>query len=143
MDEHKNTILAFLKTQHLGTVATVHVLGEKPEAATVGFAETEALEIIFGTFNDSRKYTNLEHNKHVAFVFAEKNISVQYEGVAHLLEGEEADEAKAMFIKKNPRAARVLNDSRERLIKITPTWIRYTDANVEPVTIFEVSFEPL
>ncbi len=41
---------------------------EKSESAVVAIAETEDLELIFGTFFTTRKYANLKLNPHVSVV---------------------------------------------------------------------------
>ncbi|WP_082077265.1 pyridoxamine 5'-phosphate oxidase family protein [Bradyrhizobium sp. LTSPM299] len=49
--------LAFLRKHRLAVVSTVH--DGAPQAAVVGIAVTDELEIIFDTLTTSRKFTNL------------------------------------------------------------------------------------
>jgi len=140
MDPQQKTILDFLKTQLLGVIATVDSAGTKPEAALVAFSETDQLELIFGTFNDTRKFANLQANPRVAFVISSDRVTVQYEGVASLAEGEQTEEYRNIHLTKNPRAQKLSHHIQQQFFKVTPTWIRYTNVSAKPPEIFEVTF---
>lgn len=135
--DKKKTILDFIKKQKLAVISTV---GEnKPESAVLEFGETDDLEIIIDTFTSSRKYKNLQTNKNVSFVIGwDEDITVQYEGIAEEVKGDEAKRYKQAYWSKNPKAQRW--DSREGItyFKITPIWIRYSDLNKDPWDIFEI-----
>ena len=65
------------------------------------------LELIFDTFTSSRKYKNLQKNNNVSFVIGwDDNITVQYEGIAQEVKGEEAEKYKQIYWEKNPEAKR-------------------------------------
>ncbi|WP_245313036.1 pyridoxamine 5'-phosphate oxidase family protein [Bradyrhizobium macuxiense] len=51
-------LLAFLRRHRLAVVSTVY--DGAPQAAVVGIAITDDLEIIFDTLTTSRKYRNLQ-----------------------------------------------------------------------------------
>lgn len=140
MDEEKKTILEFLHTQLLGVISTVDSATNKPEAALVAFSETDQLELIFGTFNDTRKFANLQGNPHVAFVISSDTTTVQYEGIAKIAEGDHIEEYRAIHLTKNPRAQKVSHHLKQQFFKVTPTWVRYTTVSVKPPRIFEVTF---
>src|SRR6184192_1437390 len=139
--DNKELIYQFIAQQKLGVVSTVNT-ENKPESAVVGIAVSENLEIIFDTVKTSRKYRNIMHNPHVAFVIGWDNeITVQYEGIAEVLgNGGEADRLRSVYYHVYP-------DGKERAatwpglvhIKVTPKWIRYSDFN-EPPVIEELSF---
>jgi len=139
--DRKELIYQFIAKQKLGVVSTVNA-ENKPEAAVVGIAVSENLEIIFDTVNASRKYQNIIRDPHVAFVIGWDNeITVQYEGIAEVLgNGDEADRLRAVYYHVYP-------DGKERAatwpdlvhIKVTPKWIRYSDFN-EPPVIEELRF---
>lgn len=138
--DKKKIVLDFIKSQHLAVVSTVNT-GNKPESALVGVGETDNLELIIGTPNSTRKYKNLLSNKNVAVVIGGKeHITVQYEGVAEELEGEEYNKLTEIFYAKNPTARRFEEDPNERFFKITPSWIRYTNYENNPSEIFEITF---
>ena len=52
-------VYQFMKSEQLAVLATVGE-DQRPEAALMGFAVTEELEIVFDTVKSSRKYPNLE-----------------------------------------------------------------------------------
>ena len=141
MDDQKKLILDFLKTQLLGVIATLDEKNNKPEAALVGFTELPTLELIFGTLNDTRKFANLQSNSKIAFVVPGPDMTVQYEGVARMVEGAELEECRNLHLVKNPRAARIANNEKQRFFKVKPTWLRYTNFASKPPHIFELTFE--
>jgi uncharacterized pyridoxamine 5'-phosphate oxidase family protein len=126
----KEFICDFLKQHRLAIISTVSK-DSKPEAALVGMAVSNDLEIVFDTVKTSRKYYNLLQNASVALVIGWDNeTTLQYEGVAAALTGEEAAHYKEIYFEAYP-------DGRERAqtwpdivhFKITPTWVRYSDFN--------------
>ena len=124
----------------IGVMATVAPDG-MPEAAVIEFAETEDLELIFDTFTTYRKYQNLKNNPRVAFVIGwDENITVQYEGVAEELTGENLDKYKQIYFTKNPDAQKWQKFQETTWFKIKPKWVRYRDGNVTPPTEHEISF---
>ena len=136
----KEFIYNFVKQHNVAVVSTISP-DQKPEAALVGFAISEDLEIVFDTVKTSRKYKNLLKNSFVAVVIGWDNeTTVQYEGVATELGGEGADYYKEIYFE-------VYRDGRERAktwphivhFKITPNWIRYSNFN-DPVVIKELVF---
>ncbi len=135
MNEQK--ILDFIKKQKLAVISTV--VGGKPESAVLEFGETDKLELIFDTFTSSRKYKNLQTNKNVSFVIGwDENITVQYEGMAEELIGEEAKKYKQEYWTKNPKAKRWETKEGITYFRVIPTWIRYSDLNKDPWDIFEI-----
>ena len=137
----KDIIYQFITGQKLGVVSTVNP-ENKPESAVVGIAVSESLEIIFDTLTTSRKYQNILHNPHVAFVIGwDEEITVQYEGIADVLDnGGEADRLREIYYRTYP-------DGRERAatwpglvhVRVTPRWIRYSNFN-DPPLIEEMVF---
>ncbi|KKW44474.1 MAG: Pyridoxamine 5'-phosphate oxidase [Parcubacteria group bacterium GW2011_GWA2_56_7] len=137
----KRTILQFIQSHTLGVVATASADG-RPEAAMVEFGETDDLEIIFDTFDASRKFQNLQNNDKVAFVIGgwESDITVQYEGLATIPEGEDLDRCKEYFFKKNPHAKKWETRPGIVFVKVAPTWIRYSDLGKDPWDVHELDF---
>jgi general stress protein 26 len=130
----KDFLYDFIKQHKLAVVSTLSK-DNKPEAALVGFAISEDLEIVFDTVKTSRKYHNLLQNPAVAVVVGWDNeTTVQYEGVATELSGEGADRYKEIYFEAYP-------DGRERdktwpdivHFKISPKWIRYSNFNGQAV----------
>ena len=136
MDKKKN-ILDFIKKHKLAVLATV---GEAaPESSVLEFGETDDLEIILDLFTSSRKYKNMKVNPNVSLVIGwDENITIQYEGVAEELSGEEKNKYQNEYWKKNPEAKRWADRKGIAYFKVTPKWIRYSDLNNHPWEIFEV-----
>ena len=136
----KKRVLDFIKQYGLMVIATVNVDG-KPEAAVVEYGESDDLELIFDTYTSSRKYKNLQQNPSVACTIGwDENITIQYEGIATELRGEELQKFKDLYFAKNERARKWENREGITYFKITPKWIRYSDLNTDPWTIFEINF---
>lgn len=133
----KKEIFDFIKQYQLAVVATTDV-NNKPQAAVVGFAINENLEIIFDTLTSTRKYQNIKHNEKVALVIGWDNeVTIQYEGIATKITDSKDDGLIELYFQSFP-------NGRERTIslpglvhiKVTPTWIRYSDFH-EPQVIEE------
>jgi hypothetical protein len=70
-----------------------------PQPALMGMAVTPQLEVIFDTVRSSRKYPNLKKNPRVAWVVGcTTEVSVQYEGLAEELAGEELAKYKKIYL---------------------------------------------
>jgi len=128
-----------MRGQNLAVVSSVN--DGKPESALVAFAEMENLQIVFGTSDTTRKYKNLKNNQHISFVIGrddrDARITIQYEGIAAELAGDEAQKYAALLAEKNPATAKFLNDPHQRYFLVTPTWIRYSNYSGTPREIFE------
>jgi general stress protein 26 len=138
MDPRLSKILDFIRSEMLTVISTVGD-NAKPEGAVIAFAETENLELIFGTSNSTRKYANIQKNPNVAFVIgwdADAFITVQYEGVAKELTSDDAKTYNAIMAAKNPRAKKFGNRADQRYFFVKPTWVRYTSQN----EVFEMTF---
>lgn len=138
--ETKKLILDFIRKQKIAVISTVDSSG-KPESAVLEFGETENLEIIFDTFGTYRKYKNIQQNKNVSFVIGwDENITVQYEGEAYELSGEEMEVYKQTYFTKNPKAKKWETREDIKYFKVIPTWMRYSDLNVNPWKVVEHIF---
>jgi pyridoxine/pyridoxamine 5'-phosphate oxidase len=136
----KEFIYTFIKQHALAVVSTISP-DQKPEAALVGFAVSEDLEIVFDTLKTSRKYKNLVQNPCVAAVIGWDNeTTVQYEGLATELSGPDADHYREIYYQVYP-------DGRERAanwpglvhFRVSPKWLRYSNFN-DPVRVEEMAF---
>jgi general stress protein 26 len=122
-------LLRFLKKHRLGVPSTVSPEGE-PEAAVVGIAVTDRLEIVFDTLSTTRKCANLRHSPKIAFVVGwDEEITVQLEGIADEPAGAERDRILEAYFAAYP-------DGRDRLkwpgithFRVRPVWARYSDFN--------------
>src|SRR6266849_10704110 len=103
----RKEIYDFVKRHKLAVLATVST-SNVPEAALVGIAATEQLELIFDTVTSSRKYGNLRTNPNIAFVIGwDDEITLQYEGIAEEIRGKDLPAWKEIYFRTWP-------DGRER-----------------------------
>jgi general stress protein 26 len=137
----KKLIYQFISQHLLGVVTTVNK-DNTPEAALVGIAVSEELEIIFDTVTSSRKYHNILQNPQVALVIGwDNDVKFLYECYATVLgDDAEAKSLKEIYFKAYP-------DGRDRVktmpglvhIKVTPRWLLYSNFN-QPQIIEEIVF---
>lgn len=135
--QHK-PILQFINNHSLMVISTLNSQGV-PESAVVGFGETDNLELIFGTHISTRKAQNIMANGNVSVVIGwDADGTVQYEGVARKLEGEEADKYSEMYFTKVPKSRRHKDTEGEIYFLIEPKWLRFTEVAFEPWKITEL-----
>jgi len=133
-------VYRFMSGEQFAVLSTVGA-DEQPEAALVGFAVTPKLELVFDTVKQSRKYPNLKRNPRMAWVIGcTTEVSVQYEGVAEELEGEELAKYKKTYFAKF-----LDGPARESWPGITyfvvrPSWVRFCDYNPATLRIEEMRF---
>ena len=120
-------LVSFVRARALAVVATCGPDGAA-EAALVDVAATDAGEIVFDTSVRSRKYRNIQVSPQVALVVGwDDEVSVQCEGGADILMGEERERCLRTYVEQYPdRLERAQNPARA-LVRIRPVWIRHTD----------------
>lgn len=139
-NDEKLEVLNFIKKHSLGVISTVNEADE-PQAAVIGFGETDSFQLIFGTYNSSRKYKNLKSKPNVAFVIGwDEGATVQYEGIARELSGSEADHFAELYFEKSPSSRQYKDHPEERYFVVEPKWVRYTDLKFDPWRILEIQF---
>ena len=122
-------VFAFLGSERLGVLSTATSSG-RPEAALMGFAATAELEIIFDTVRSSRKYSILKENPRVAWVIGcTTEVTVQYEGVAEELEGEELAKYKEIYFGKFTDGPARESWAGITYFVVRPKWVRFADYN--------------
>lgn len=138
---NKEDLYSYLKLHRFVVLASASEDG-RPEAAAMGVAVNENLELVFDTIASSRKVANLRKNPRIAFVIGwENGKTAQYEGVAKELVGEDLTRYKPLYFEAFPDGP-----EREQWPGITyfvvrPSWIRYSDFSVRPPEIKEFSFD--
>jgi general stress protein 26 len=144
MDAQK--LLEFLRRHRLAVEASVSAT-DSPQAAVVGIAVTDRLEIVFDTVDSTRKARNLRRNPKLAFVIggltAGDERTVQYEGIADEPSGAELERLKAIYYGVYPDGPSRLSWPGLIYVRVRPTWIRYTDYTVDPTEIVEFSADDL
>ncbi len=134
----QSDLLRFLRLHRLAVEATVAPNGS-PQAAVVGYAVSDDLEIVFDTLRSTRKCQNLVRDPRVALVVGwDDEITAQIEGIADLPQGAELDRIRECYFTAYP-------DGRDRLawegithVRVRPTWVRYSDFTQDPPRIVEL-----
>ena len=133
-------VLDFIKKNELAVISYLSSEG-RPSSAVIGFGETDNLELIFGTYADSRKYQAIKKDGRVSFVIGwDEAITVQYEGLAEELSKSNYSEYTAAYFAKNPKAREYESDPREKYFRVTPLWVRYSEIKSNPWKIIEFNF---
>jgi general stress protein 26 len=140
---NESDVLAFMRSQRYAIEATAST-ALAPQAAIVGVAVTDQLELVFDTLASSRKAANLRVNPRVAVVIGGWNDSdartVQYEGVADFPSGAELERLKQLYFAAFPDGPSRLSWPGITYIRVKPAWVRYSDFRVEPPVITERVF---
>ncbi|WP_298276319.1 pyridoxamine 5'-phosphate oxidase family protein [uncultured Bradyrhizobium sp.] len=131
-------LVAFLRKHRLAVASTIH--DGAPQAAVVGIAISDDLEIIFDTLTTSRKYQNLRTNPRAALVIGwDAEQTAQVEGVADFPTGTELYACKQVYFAAWP-------DGPEReawpnigYVRVRPRWVRFSDFGAAPVRIEEMT----
>jgi pyridoxine/pyridoxamine 5'-phosphate oxidase len=126
-------IFDIAKSKQYLVVSTVNESGA-PEAALMGFALTQANEVVFDTMSTSRKAVNLARNPAAALVIGwDENVSLQIEGVARRSVGDDLARAKAAYFSKWPDGRARENWPNIAYVVVQPKWIRYSNYSGAPV----------
>lgn len=136
----QDDIITFISERKFMVISTNG--GEYPESATVEYGN-DGLTLIFDTNSTSRKFQNIQHSPKVSVVIGwdeEVNKTVQYQGIAEVLEGEELDRLKKVYFAKSPEAQKWENTKDNVYLKVSPKWVRMTDLNTDPWTISVFEF---
>jgi general stress protein 26 len=127
----------FVRGQRLAVLSTVTASNE-PESALMGVAVTEDLEIVFDTKRTTRKYPNLCGNRRVSLVIGcSSETTVQYEGVAEELSGQELEKYLPIYFEAFPDGPERQNWPGMTYFVVRPKWMRYCDYGQRPPVIRE------
>ena len=132
----RTALVELLRRYRLAVVASVAEDGA-PQAATVGIAVSDTLELVFDTLASTRKYRNLIRNPLVALVLGEGEVTIQVEGTADVPAGDELVRLQGVYFAAYP-------DGRDRVawpgitwIRVRPHWLRVSDYTTRPPEIAE------
>jgi hypothetical protein len=132
--------LEFARGERLAALSTVTVAGA-PQAALMGVAISPDFEIVFDTLNSTRKYANLCANPRVALVIGcTSEVSIQYEGIAQELSGDELERYLAIYFAAYPDGPERRGWPGMTYFVIRPKWIRHCDYAQRPPVIREYRF---
>jgi Pyridoxamine 5'-phosphate oxidase len=142
MSEHHHPLtppqlLSYIRAQPWAIEASVTPQGA-PQAAVIGVAVTDRWELLFDTVTQSRKHQNLVKNPRVAFVIGwEHERTVQYEGIAEIPTEAELPDVQACYFDRFPDGPTRQTWPGLVYWRVRPTWIRYSNLNVNPPIIQE------
>jgi general stress protein 26 len=125
-------LLEFLRAQKWAVQASV--AGDKPQAAVIGVAVTDHLEVVFDTLSSTRKAANLRANPNIALVIGWDDAqTVQIEGIADEPTGPELARLKSVYLERFPDGVERETWPGITYVRVRPTWIRYSDfRSMEP-----------
>lgn len=137
-------LIAYLRSQRWAIEASCSASG-RPQAAIVGYAATEMLELVFDTLAGSRKAANLRSNPRIALVIGgwqeASPRTLQLEGVVDFPTGPDLERVKRAYLAVFPdgKARELLSDI--TYVRVVPSWVRFSDYTVEPPSIVERRIE--
>jgi pyridoxine/pyridoxamine 5'-phosphate oxidase len=143
MDEQslKKRYYDFIRARPQGVIATVSADG-RPEAALVDIAVTPALEIIFETTDQTRKFANLQSHPAIALVVGwGGKQTLQYDGIVEQLSGDAREEAIALYLSVFPDKATHVDWPGNYYFRTRPVWVRLSNY-YSPRKIEEYCFMP-
>ena len=142
----RDGLLKFMRGHRVAVQSSV-TPSNLPQAAVVGIAITDRFEIVFDTTSSTRKAKNLRGNPHLAFVIggaaSGDERTVQYEGIADEPAGAERERLKQIYYEVYPDGPSRLSWPGIMYVRVSPTWIRYSDYSVDPPVIEEFQRDQL
>lgn len=129
----RSELLAFLRRFKLAVVSTVTSEGAS-QAAIVGFAVSDELELVFDTSKRSRKLANLRANPRVAVVIGgwDSEQTAQLEGLAD--EGVD-DRLREVYFAAYPDGQDRAKSEDITHVRIRITWAKYSDFGAGPTVV--------
>jgi general stress protein 26 len=132
----RTEIVELLRHHKLAVIASLADDGS-PQAALVGVAVSEQLEIVLDTLTSTRKFHNIVRDGRVALVIGEGELTIQIEGHADVPGGADLERLHEVYFA-------AFADGRNRMtwpdiawLRVRPTWIRVADYAADPPVIRE------
>ena len=120
-------LIAFLRRHKICVQASV-AASSAPQAAVVGFAVSDDLELVFDSVGTTRKMINLRRDPRIALVVGwDEDQTVQIEGIADEPTGAELERMKAVYLSVYPDGVERLAWKDITHVRVRPTWVRYSD----------------
>lgn len=137
----KNSDLKAFVDRHRWAVEATSSEGGRPQAALIGIAMTDRLEIVFDTLSTSRKAMNLKANPHIALVIGgwdgDDARTLQIEGEVDFPRGDELKRVSDAYYAVFPDGLDRLNWPELVYVRMRPRWARFSDYVAEPPVIEE------
>ena len=148
----RKQLVDFIRSNPLATVATVSADGS-PQAALVGVAVSDRLELVFDTLETTRKFLNLRANPRIAVVFGAAGAyesgkhderCVQLEGTADVPSGGDLKLVQeSIYFAQFPDGRSRLEWPKITYVRVRPVWIRHSDYTADPPLIIELQGDQL
>ena len=120
-------MLQFIRRHRYAVQASVAADGA-PQAAVVGIAVSDALEVVFDTLGTSRKAKNLRHEPRMALVVGwDEEQTLQLEGLADEPTGDELQRLKRVYLAAFPDGIEREQWPDITYVRVHITWARYSD----------------
>src|SRR4051812_23796013 len=120
-------LLVFLRQHRLCVQASVGAQGG-PQAAVVGYAVSDRLELIFDTLASTRKAQNLRRDARIAIVVGwEGEQTLQLEGLADEPSGEDLARLKQLYLAAFPDGVERQGWPGICYLRVRPHWARFSD----------------
>jgi hypothetical protein len=120
-------MLQFIRRHRYAVQASATADGA-PQAAVVGIAVSDALEVVFDTLGTSRKAENLRHEPRIALVVGwDEEQTLQLEGVADEPSGDELQRLKRVYLAAFPDGTEREQWPDITYVRVRVTWARYSD----------------
>jgi hypothetical protein len=128
MSLSRSELLGYLRKRRYCVQASIAANGA-PQAAVVGFAVSDDLEIVFDTLASTRKCKNLRRDGRLALVVGvgEDECTVQIEGVADEPAGTELERLKSVYFAAFPDGVERLKWEGITYFRVRPTFVRFSD----------------
>jgi pyridoxine/pyridoxamine 5'-phosphate oxidase len=140
----RDALITFMRTEKYAVQTSVSPSGV-PQAAVVGIAVTDRLEIVFDTLASSRKAVNLRAKPAIALVIGGTRDgderTVQYEGTVDEPSGAELERLLTVYYARFPEGPERRSWPGLIYVRVKPTWIRYSNFGTNPPEIIE--FDPV
>jgi pyridoxine/pyridoxamine 5'-phosphate oxidase len=123
----RDELLSFLRRHRYAVQASTAVDGA-PQAAVIGIAVSDDLEVVFDTLGTSRKAVNLRREPRIALVVGwDDEQTVQLEGVADEPRGDELARLKAVYFAQFPDGPEREQWPDITYVRVRLRWARYSD----------------
>jgi hypothetical protein len=124
----RSELLEYLRERRYCVQASVAANGA-PQAAVIGFAVSDDLEIVFDTLASTRKCGNLRRDGRIALVVGtgEDERTMQIEGVADEPAGAELERLKAVYFAVFPDGVERLKWEGITHVRVRPSFVRFSD----------------
>jgi hypothetical protein len=137
----KTALVDFIRRHPYAVQATVSPT-TSPQAAVVGLAVSDDLEIVFDTVDTTRKLQNLRRNPAISLVVGGcapgEEQTLQIDGIADEPTGPDLDRLRQVYYAQFPDGPSRLSWAGLVYVRIRPRWMRYSDFTKDPPVIEEI-----